>query len=226
MGCRRGRRPRVMKIMEAGDGMARRGGSNKVGHQGTTNSRLRCKISRAVKAAIEQDSTKRRDEWMQLKSKVGWLEAEKRQQQQKEQYRTWTLADRTVPVAVFLWPSLRFWRTPSTFMVNPCERVSDVLGMITGWACRKGLRQSHLSQDGLEPGGAPQNVIASGPLESYGDASTVLGGICKPWPTSAPGPYEQFFHFNSDFDVVSSFKDVMGVGHGLPSGPFFEVCSP
>ena len=62
------------------------------GHRGTINSKLWRKISRVVKSTIEQDATKRRDEWMQLKSKVEWLEAEKRQQQQKEQYRTWTLA--------------------------------------------------------------------------------------------------------------------------------------
>ena len=69
----------------------------KVGRQGMTNSRLRRKISTAVKATIEQDTTKRRDQWLQLKSKVEWLEAEKRQQQQKEQYRTWTLAGTQEP---------------------------------------------------------------------------------------------------------------------------------
>ena len=64
-----------------------------MGHRGMINSRLWRKISRAVKATIEQDATKRRDEWLQLKSKVEWLEAEKKQQQQRsEQGRRWTLA--------------------------------------------------------------------------------------------------------------------------------------
>ena len=57
------------EVVGAGGGMARRGGS-KWGHQRTINSRLRRKMS-----------TKRMDEWMHLKSKVEWLEAEKGQQQ-------------------------------------------------------------------------------------------------------------------------------------------------
>ena len=53
---------------------------------------LRRMISRAVKATTEKYTTNRRDEWLQLKSRVG-LEAEKKQQQQRsEQGRPWTLA--------------------------------------------------------------------------------------------------------------------------------------
>ena len=107
-GLERGRR------REVGDGMPRGSSSEsdeshggwkrdgkawwfKLGHQGTINSRLRRKISRAVKATIEQDATKRRDEWMQLKNRKwnGWRR--RRGNSNRKQYRTWTLAGTREP---------------------------------------------------------------------------------------------------------------------------------
>ena len=57
----------------------------RVDHRGPVNSRLRRKISRAVKATIDE-TKKWRDEVFQLKSRVEWLETDK---QRAQQYKTW-----------------------------------------------------------------------------------------------------------------------------------------
>ena len=60
---------------EEGNGRWKCDGENwwyKVEYQGVVSSRLRRRISRSVKATLEQDTKRQRDGWYQLRSRIGW----------------------------------------------------------------------------------------------------------------------------------------------------------
>ena len=76
---------------EEGNGRWKWVGENwwyKVEYQGAVNSRLRRRISRSVKATLEQDTKRWRDGWYQLRSRIEWLEAKKQQGSCQHKLRT------------------------------------------------------------------------------------------------------------------------------------------
>ena len=76
---------------EEGSGRWKWGGEiwwYKVEYQGAVNLRLRRRISRSVKATLEQDTMRWRDGWYQLRSRIEWLEAKKQQGSSQSKLRT------------------------------------------------------------------------------------------------------------------------------------------